>query len=216
MPRIALINISSLLYHIVCRFVDGRFEFDSQLRHDYLSRLGVALRTSDWRLIAYALMHSHIHLAMTSGTQIFKEWIHPLNTGFAQAVNRKRRNKGKRTLGPVFAERPTSKVYGCDVAVNLISYLHNDPGRAGIVTNPALSPWTSHRPYLGLQKTPAFLDVELGLYLCGLGLSDGDREKFHDLVCARANHEVEARPISCDVIEPESTDNIVVLNFSSM
>jgi putative transposase len=169
MPRIARINISSLLYHVICRFVDGRFEFDTQLRHDYLCRLGLALRTTDWRLIAYALMDSHIHLAMIRGTQAFSQWIHPLNTGFAQVVNRKRRESGKWTLGPVFAERPTSKVYDRNVAINLISYLHNNPGRAGIVGNPAFSHWTSHRCYLDLQKTPPFLDVNLGLHLCGLG-----------------------------------------------
>lgn len=216
MPRIARINVSSLLYHIVSRFVDGRFEFDTQLRHDYLCRLGKTLQSSDWRLVAYALMDSHLHLAMISGAQTFSDWIHPLNTAFAQAVNRKRRMSGKKTLGPVFAERPTSKVYGYDVAINIISYIHNNPGRAGIVTNPALSPWTSHRSYLGLQKRPDFLDVKLGLHLCGLGLSDIDRHTFHDLVCARANHEVEARACSCDVVDPGSTDSIVVLNSTKI
>jgi len=156
-------------------------------------------------------MDNHIHLAMISGAQILSEWIHPLNTGFAQAVNLKRRKSGKKTLGPVFAERPSSKVYDCKVAINIIGYIHNNPCRAGIVTNPASSPWTSHRAYLGVQEAPSFLDVELGLDLCGLDKSDENREQFHDLVCARASLElVEVKPIGRNALETESTDGFVV------
>jgi hypothetical protein len=82
-------------------------------------------------------MDSHIHLAMISGLQTFNEWIHPLNTGFAQIVNRQRRKSGKRTLTPIFAKRPTAKVYDCKAAINFIGYIHNNPGHAGVVKNPA-------------------------------------------------------------------------------
>jgi putative transposase len=196
--------------------MDGRFELDSQLRRDYLCRIEMALRSSDWKLIAYALMDSHIHLSMISGKQTLSEWIHPLNTGFAQAINRKRRQSGRKTLGPVFAERPTSKVYECEVAPNIISYIHNNPCRAGIVTDPAFGHWTSHRAYIGVQKAAAFLDIELGLHLCGFGHSDYDRERFHEFVCARTNRDVETKPISCDAVAPESADGIVASNSTEI
>lgn len=217
MPRIARINISSALYHVICRFVDGRFEFNTLLRSDYLCRLAEATQNSDWRVIAYALMDSHIHLAMISGLQTFSEWIHPLNTGFAQMVNRQRRILGKRTLGPVFAERPTAKVYDRKAVINIISYIHNNPGRAGVVINPAYSRWTSHRSYLGLRKRPIFLDVPLGLHLCGLDDTDEGCRSFHALVCACANHSLEKESIRYTsnrtvVIEPESVENVVTSN----
>jgi len=62
MPRIARINISSALYHVICRLVDGRFEFDTLLRSDYLCRFGKVTRNSDWKVIAYALTRKSHHI----------------------------------------------------------------------------------------------------------------------------------------------------------
>jgi hypothetical protein len=132
-------------------------------------------------------------------------------------VNRQRRKSGKRTLGPLFAERPTAKVYDCKAAINIISYIHNNPGRAGVVKNPAHRRWTRHRSYLGLRKTPIFLGVRLGLHLCGLDDTDEGCRRFHELVCTRANHSPEKEPIRYTpnrtvLIEPESVGNVVTSN----
>ena len=56
------------VHHVISRFVDGRFFLttDSERAH-YLRLLGKALQKSDWTCLAYAVMSSHIHLAMIAG-----------------------------------------------------------------------------------------------------------------------------------------------------
>ena len=39
----------------------------------------------------------------------------------------------------------------------LIRDVHNNPVRAGVVSNPEDSVWSSHREYLGLETAPAWL-----------------------------------------------------------
>jgi hypothetical protein len=49
----------------------------------------------------------------------------------------------------------------------LVSYVHCNPVRAGVVAAADESNWTSHRAYLGVARKPPWLDVQLGLDLCG-------------------------------------------------
>ena len=53
------------------------------------------------------------------------------------------------------------------------------------MADPADSPWTSHRAYLGLVEPPPWLPVERGLALCGFDASARGRLAFHEFVCAQ-------------------------------
>jgi hypothetical protein len=68
----------------------------------------------------------------------------------------------------------------------LLSYVHNNPVRAGVVEDPSDSSWTSHRAYLGEAAAPRWLDIRLGLHLCGFEFSPSGRDAFHKLAVARA------------------------------
>jgi REP element-mobilizing transposase RayT len=187
MPRTARRNqiIPGCLVHLISRFVDGRFLFDDAARHEYLRLLGLALRQTDWRIVAYALMSSHIHLALISGRQFLDPWIHWVHTGISQWLNERRRASDAQTRGHVFADRPKTKVYPLMVGPNVIIYQHQNPRSAGVVEDPSESTWTSHRAYAGLDATPVWLDVTLGLGLCGYRDDDAGRRAFHEAVCAR-------------------------------
>jgi hypothetical protein len=67
----------------------------------------------------------------------------------------------------------------------LVAYIHNNPVRAGVVSDPANSAWTSHRAYLGLATPPTWLDVEQGLRLCGFAATSSGRRAFHSFVLSR-------------------------------
>ena len=74
---------------------------------------------------------------------------------------------------------------------------HN-PCRAGIVADAveAAASWTSHRAYLGLEKPPPGLRVDLGLELCGFDMSAESRLGFDEVVRARRH----------DARDPELSD----------
>jgi hypothetical protein len=54
-----------------------------------------------------------------------------------------------------------------------------------LVASPELSDWTSHRAYYGSEPAPSWLNVKLGLELCGFESNEKGRQQFHEFVCAR-------------------------------
>ena len=115
---------------------------------------------------------------------------HPIHTGFGLWVNQIRRNSrpesAGRFVGHVFAKRPRTWSVIPQDAPRLIAYLHNNPVRAGIVSNAARSAWTSHRAYLSLAERPSWLAVPQALDLCGISDTPGGRRTFQELVTSLA------------------------------
>jgi REP element-mobilizing transposase RayT len=196
-PRNATVA-ADLVIHLIARLVDGRFVFDDAARHEYLARTGQALARSDWRLFGYALMSNHVHLALLAGKQPLDGWLKPLHVGMAQWVNRRSRRTNPKTLGHVFADRPTTKVHRGETALGLVSYLHRNPVRAGITENPVDCPWTSHPAYVGAQAGPRCLDIQLGLELCGFVPDETGRHAFHRAVLELDESRAVARELGGD------------------
>ena len=75
---------------------------DQAERSACLEKLAASLQRTDWRLLGYALMSSHVHLALLAGHEAPSRLVHPLPIGVARWLNRR-----QGTLGPVFAEQAT-------------------------------------------------------------------------------------------------------------
>ncbi len=181
MPRYRRQVEPGSVQHLISRFVDHRFQFDeASAREQYLARAPAALRRSDWRPLAFALMSSHVHWAMRAGARPSASFVKPLHVSFASWVNR------SGGLGPVFADRHRTITCQGATAAALLAYVHNNPVRAGLVRDPAESLWTSHRAYIGLEPAPPWLDVAQGLSLCGFDPTPDGRARFHDFVCERS------------------------------
>jgi hypothetical protein len=188
MPRYRRLIAEGSVQHVVSRFVNHEFRFDSaHARAEYLHRAARALARTDWNALGFALMSSHVHWAMRAGERPSSAVIKPLHAGFAGWLNVK---QGR--VGPVFADRHRTLTFEADTAAALLAYIHNNPIRAGVVGDPADSEWTSHRAYLGLMPAPPWLDVERGLDLCGFSATPSGRLRFHEMVVARS---LEARRV---------------------
>jgi hypothetical protein len=147
-------------------------------RTQYLYRLRKSLPRTDWRLLGFAVMSNHVHLALLAGNATSARLIQSVNTGFAGWLN-----KTQGRLGPVFAERHATLLSDEAKAAKLIAYLHNNPVRAHVVGEAADSTWTSQRSYLDACPDE-WLDTELGLSLCGFDSSPAGRQRFYDYVRA--------------------------------
>src|SRR5437870_2051066 len=140
MSRFARIHAPGALVHVVARFVNHEFRMaGADERRGYLERLPVALARTDWKLIAYGLMSSHIHLALVAGEAPLEPFAKSLHGAFASFV---RRAHG--TFGPVFAERPTTIHVPMERLAVLVAYIDNNPVRARVVGAAGDSDWTSH------------------------------------------------------------------------
>jgi len=174
--RTARWNVSGVSYHLIWRFVDrGWFFREPAERAMYLRLLGRALAASDWRLLAYALMSNHIHLHAVAGEQPMSSWTKRVNSPFVRWMNDKH---GR--LGSILAGRARDFAVLPENEGALISYIHNNPVRAGLVENAAGSTWTSHRAYLGLDASPPWLHVAEGMSRARIPTSDA----FADFVRA--------------------------------
>jgi hypothetical protein len=188
MPRYRRQTPAGSVQHIISRFVNREFRFDTgapssrDARAEYLRRASHVLGRSDWRALGFALMSSHVHWAMQAGSRPSAAVIKPLHAGFATWLNA---TQGR--LGPVFADRHRSLTFEGESAALLLAYIHNNPVRAGLVRDPVDSRWTSHRAYLGLAAAPPWLDVELGLHLCGFPATSAGRLHFHEMVVAHSS-----------------------------
>jgi len=182
--RLHRASATGTLTHVISRFVDRDWLIrDDVERHVYLEMFGRAMRRTDWRCLAYALMSSHLHFAMMPGIAPLETWAKSVNSGFAQWLNARH---GR--LGPIFADRPAEHARRVNQPA-LIAYIHNNPPNGGVVRRAKDSTWTSHRAYLGEASAPPWLHVAEGLALCGFKPSD--RGAFDVWVNARRGDTVE-------------------------
>lgn len=182
MPRYARLHAPGALIHVIARFVNHRFLLAGEReRQVFLERVPAALARADWAMHAYALMSSHIHLALIAGEEPAWRWLKPLHTGLAGELNRLHS-----AFGPVFAQRPTTVIMPPGRLGELAAYLHNNPVRAGIVTDASASGWTSHRAWTGAERAPTWLRVDEGLRLAGFGTGQEGRTAFDLFVRSKA------------------------------
>ena len=166
--RLARYTVPGLVHHVIVRFHDKRWLVrDDEERAFYLALLARAMNVSDWVCFAYAIMSSHLHLAMLAGESPPERWMRRVHPRFGAWVNERRGG-----LGGIFASRPRMRAVGPAKEMELINYLHHNPVRAGVVARPEDSTWTSHRAYLGLVTMP-WLGIEQAL-----GRSNHTRESF--------------------------------------
>lgn len=178
MPRAPRNCEAGGLVHVIARFVDGEYFLDSEEeRRLFLARAGPLLMRSDWIVLGYALMSSHIHWVLWPGLHPFESIYQPLHTWFAGRINRRRER-----FGPVFAGRPrTLPILGTSAAA-LLAYVHNNPVRAGVVRRARQSTWTSHRAYAGIDRVPEWLAVGTGLRSSGYDADHKGRGSFDRFV----------------------------------
>jgi putative transposase len=151
-------------YHVISRFVNNEWLMKGAVeRNMYLSLFGHSIVETDWRCFAYALMSSHLHLGLVAGNDAFADWFRPMHTKFANWLNIRCER-----IGAVFVRGPNVVGVQPEGTARLISYIHCNPVRAGVVANAEDSTWTSHRAYVGVAPRPQWLDVANGLQLAKL------------------------------------------------
>ncbi len=150
MPRKPRIEFPGALYHVISRGnKKENIFFESAGKKRFLEKLLAYRNRYRFIVYAYALMENHIHLLIETGDVPLSKIMQGLLQSHTQWHNKK-----YRIVGHLFQGR--YKAILCDkdaYLIALICYIHVNAVRAGLVEDPAYFPWSSHRAYLGLEKS---------------------------------------------------------------
>lgn len=189
MPRICRLDWDGSLHHVMARGVNRCEIFRTGSdKTDFVLRLAHCREDTGISVIAWALMPNHIHLLLRTAEVPLWKFMHKLLTGHAGYFN----TRYART-GHLFQNRFLSiLVQNEPYALKLISYIHLNPFRAGLVNNlEELDeyPWTSH---YGLFEPCAYPWQDTWNYLIELLANKKNiLQEYRELLASEANDSLE-------------------------
>lgn len=156
MSRQLRVEYPGALYHLYSRGNEKHPIFRSdEDRYYFLRVLDDAYGKFGFVLQTYCLMPNHYHLCATPTLGTLSRAMHLINTSYSVYFNKKHER-----CGHVFQGRYRSIIVETQCyAYELSRYIHLNPVRASIVTQPQDYPWSSFLDYLGSRRPPSWLDL---------------------------------------------------------
>jgi putative transposase len=151
MPRVARLDATGVLHHVIFRGIERRKIFRSSADKDwFVQRLGQLLSATRTSCYAWALMDNHVHLLLRTGDVSLATLMRRLLTGYAGYFNRQYNRHGQ-----LFQNRYKSIICQEDIYLKeLVRYIHLNPLRVGIVKtlhNLKSYPYSGHSILMGEQ-----------------------------------------------------------------
>ena len=155
MPRKPRQEVADGVFHVYAHGIDDTPLFRTvDDRRTYLQLLEQTVLRQRWRLLGYCLMTTHMHLLVQTPDPNLGEGMMLFHGSYAQEVNRR---YGRR--GHVFERRYNAIRVETDAYLaTLVRYIALNPVSAGMVTEPAEWPWSSHRGMLDDRHAHGWLD----------------------------------------------------------
>lgn len=163
MPRAKRVLGDNITYHVVSNCNANEFLFSKGEHFEkFLNHLGECSQKFSFSLHAYCLMHSHIHLILTTSHGIHLDKVmYEICQRFSFQYNKNQRRSGHFWKNRYFCRIINNDIYG----LVCLRYLHRNPVRAGLVVNPTDWPWSCVRFYtfgemnLLLNPLPSYLGL---------------------------------------------------------
>jgi len=192
MARRARVHFPGALYHVISRGNQRqRLYKDDEDYRRFKALLGEAVKGHSLTLYAYVLMPNHFHLLLEVSRA-------PLSKAMQSLLYRYTRhyNHRYRKIGHLFQGRYQAILCDRDsYLMELIRYLHLNPVRARLISDPSRYRWSSHGDYLR-GKSETGLAVDRALALWGThrgqamrayrqfildGMTDGHRQEYYEV-----------------------------------
>jgi len=158
MPRQARIQSESNYYHIMMRGNNREniFNWDGQ-KLFFIELLEIQKADGLLDIVAYCLMDNHVHIIVNAELKNIATTLKVTNIKYAMKFNRE---LGR--VGHVFQDRYKSE--GIDderYLLQVIRYVHNNPVKAKMVSQPADYKWSSFNEYINSTKIISHQQKEL-------------------------------------------------------
>jgi REP element-mobilizing transposase RayT len=176
MARQPRVHHPEAVYHVMARGVDKCSIFLSDAeRQGFLSHVKAVAAANGVRILSYCLMGNHFHLLVVVGHSPLADTMQRVLTRHSLQFNR---THGR--VGHLFQSRYTAIICESErYLITLLAYIHMNPVRAGLASEPAQWPWSSHDELMTL--TPRMIDLQALTDASGIGAAELQRV-YVDLV----------------------------------
>lgn len=149
LPRPDRKKSDNKIYHTVVTGINGNDIFiDNDDRVKYLDILRHKSLEKKFIVYAYCLMPNHVHILINEGALNISLIMKSINTAYAYYFNGKYNRKGS-----LFHDRYKSEpIENIELSAN-VSFIHNNPLKAGLVDDINQYPWSSANLYLKWQDS---------------------------------------------------------------
>ena len=223
MARKPRLHVPGGVYHVMLRGNGGQTIFLSEKDRSVFYRLvEEGIKRFGHRVHGFCLMGNHVHLLIQVADVPLSQVMQNLSFRYTGWINRRHRRTGHLFQGRYKALLVDADAY----LLELVRYIHLNPVRARMVSDPAAYRWSGHRAYLGLDTIPwLHTDWVLGQFARRLatcrkhyaafvaaGMEEGYRSEFHvgsadtrvlgddDFLAEVGDTPLEGLPPSLDVI----------------
>lgn len=124
MARSFRLKVEDAIYHIMSRSISDVPLFkNNEDKKYYLGLIKKYMNIYHFKIYAYCIMDTHIHLLLDPSGADISNIMHCINQCYAQHFNRKYKRHGH-----IFADRFKSKIVDNEIYLNTVSgYIHNNP-----------------------------------------------------------------------------------------
>ncbi len=173
MARKPRVEYAGAFYHVICRGNQRQVIFRSAAdRECYLERLEEYRQRYGFRIYAYVLMSNHVHLLIETGEVGLSKIMQGLQFRYTGYYNRRYKKVGHLFQGRYKAILCDRQAY----LLELVRYLHLNPGRMRVPIDPWMYRWSSHGAYLGKRSA---VKVEFEMVLGALATSMGQARRAY-------------------------------------
>lgn len=177
LPRIPRSKYPPGYYHVMSRGVgrEGIFSANGD-KTFYRNLAGKVFSDYSFDILAYCIMGNHFHFVVRGNLDDFSHALHRVNLSFAMNYNF-RQNR----VGHVFQNRFKSELIDSEnYLFAAIRYVHNNPVKGKIVTDPANYPWSSYREFFQSQEKNFITKKEIRMEILNhFEKSPGVFQRFH-------------------------------------
>ncbi len=146
MSRIPREATQTNIFHVIVQGLAKENIFGEEVfAKNYLFNINLFKKDDEIKVLAYCVMPNHCHLLLhVPNSEKMGHFMKRVNTRFASFYNLK-----KDRVGYVFRDRYKSQaIFDTSYLTNCIVYIHNNPVKAGIVSNPLDFAYSSLNDYM--------------------------------------------------------------------
>ena len=183
MPRIPRSSLETSFFHIIVQGLNKEKIFNKEIyMKKYLQLINDNKKEYDIKVISYCIMNNHAHLLIyTDKTENMSNFMQKINSTYGNYYNFM-----ENRVGYVFRNRFVSEpIYSEEYLLNCISYIHNNPVKAGIVEKCNEYRYSTYNDYIQNNIEEDILKLVFGSsknYLEQINYVHKNEYKFKDYV----------------------------------